>query len=109
MRHATVSANQGGGLRNAAGSMMLSDVAVNDNLGGYGIVNVEQGVLIADSKVNANQGGGLYNQVARATLNRVEVTGSSGSALVNTGSTPSNDDLLHRDEQQCDRQRWWAL
>jgi CSLREA domain-containing protein len=91
LRHASVSANQGGGLRNAAGSMMLSDVVVNDNLGGYGIVNVEQGVLtIADSKVNANQGGGLYNQVARATLNRVEVTGNSGSALVNTGSTASN-------------------
>jgi CSLREA domain-containing protein len=89
LRHAVLSANQGGGLRNAAGIATLTDVTVTDNPGGFGITNVEQGALtLTDGALRGNQGG-LQNQVANASLNRVEIVGNHDSGLVNIGSTAS--------------------
>lgn len=89
VRHATVTANQGGGVRNTGGALTMTDVAIVDNPGGFGVVNASQGVMtLTDSTVSGNQGG-VLNQAATATLNRVEVSGNTGSGVINSGVTTS--------------------
>lgn len=89
VRHATITANQGGGVRNTGGALTMTDVALVENPGGSGVANASQGVLtLTDSVVRGNQGG-VLNQAATATLNRVEVSGNTGSGVINSGVTTS--------------------
>ncbi|HHY58536.1 MAG TPA: S8 family serine peptidase [Chloroflexi bacterium] len=94
IRHAAIAANQGGGVRNTGGALTMTDVAIMENPGGFGVANANQGVLtLMDSVVRGNRGG-VLNQAATGALNRVEVSSNSGNGIINTGVSASTLTVL---------------
>ena len=91
MNNSTIRANQGDGISNLGGGLVLSNVRVLDNLGDYGIRNENNGTLtIDDSTISGNQGGGIYNNTSSVTLTNLLVNNNAGSGVYNTGATLSH-------------------
>ena len=90
MRNAAIAGNQGGGLRNEAGSVTLSTVDIISNTSGYGILNTGQATLdFTDGRLTLNRGGGLHNVLSTATLFGISIQGNGGNGVHNEGATLS--------------------
>ena len=91
LKDVSVLSNHGDGLFNNGGLATLTNVNVNDNLGGYGIINQSQGSLtFINGEVSGNQNGGIYNTVATATLTDLHVLNNAGAGgVANVGSATS--------------------
>jgi CSLREA domain-containing protein len=85
----TVADNQAGGIYNNGGGLVLNDVSVTGNIGGYGLRNQNQASLFFNGgSVSANQGGGIYNTYSTANLVNLTISGNSlGSGVYNTGAS----------------------
>lgn len=88
----TITANHNGGIYNAGGLLNLTNVAVDNNLSGYGLSNTNNGSLTySGGSVSGNQGGGVYNNGSPATLTNLNViSNSAGSGVYNIASVSSS-------------------
>jgi len=87
--NSSVDSNHGGGISNNGGGLVLSDVRVTNNTGGFGILNQNLAVLNFNGGfVSGNQGGGISNAASSATLNNLHIAdNTSGGGVRNGGST----------------------
>lgn len=87
--NSTVAGNQGGGISNDGGLLLLTNVHVIGNSGDYGVSNRNQAEMeYTGGVVGGNQGGGIYNTTSTATLSNLTVIDNSGGPGVhNQGST----------------------
>ncbi|HLF26313.1 MAG TPA: choice-of-anchor Q domain-containing protein [Anaerolineae bacterium] len=85
-----VANNQGGGIRNDGGSVVLKNAEIFGNTGGYGILNQNTANLsLEGGRVSGNQGG-IYNSTSFATLSGASIisnTGGGGVVNLGTGMT----------------------
>ena len=81
-----VQSNQGGGIRNDGGSLMLHNVNVISNTGGYGVDNRQGSLSFNGGQVIGNQGGvHNSNNFSGASLTNLTIMGNSNSGVTNTG------------------------
>ena len=85
----TIKTNQGGGLHNKAGGLLLNNIEVLSNFNGFGITNEQQGQLqFTGGKVSENIGGGIRNDGSTASLSNLTINGNTiGGGLNNKGTT----------------------
>jgi uncharacterized repeat protein (TIGR01451 family) len=97
MHDSSVINNQGGGVHNSAGLLILNNVQVSDNSAGFGITIHNQGVMTFNGgTVSNNQGGGIYIKDSHApTLTDLTITGNSqGSGICNESFSGSSSFTL---------------
>ena len=84
-----VSDNQAGGIYNDGGNVVLTDVSITGNTGGYGLRNQNQASLSFNSgSVIGNQVGGIYNTYSSANLSDLLISGNlNGSGVYNFGTS----------------------
>lgn len=97
LSNSTVDANQGGGITNDGGGLMLSNVNIINNTGDYGIRNQNHGPFTFDGGlVSGNQGGGIYNSTSSATLSNLSiVSNTGGGGVYNSGATLTHLTMNH--------------
>ncbi len=88
LNDSTVTANQGSGLSNNGGLVVLTNVHVNNN-SSYGIRNHSVGTLTFDGgTVSGNSAGGIYNAASTTTLTNLTISeNTNGSGVYNLGNT----------------------
>jgi len=91
LKDVSILSNHGDGLLNHGGLATLTNVTIKNTLGGYGVMNTNQGSLdFTGGEVSGNQNGGIYNTVATATLTNLTVINNTGAGgVANVGSATS--------------------
>lgn len=96
MSNSVVTDNFVGGIFNNGGGMVLTNVDVTHNNGGFGLQNLNQGSLTYNGgEVSGNQGVGISNATATAILSNLVITNNVGSGVSNSGATLSHLTLSH--------------
>jgi hypothetical protein len=83
MNDSVVEDSQPGGIHNDAGGLLLNNVSISNNTGGYGLVNQNHASLSYDGgQVSGNQGGGIFNQASTANLSNLSISTNTGGGGV---------------------------
>ena len=83
--------NQGGGLHNLSGGLILNNVQILNNFNGFGITNELGQLQFTDGIVSDNIGGGLRNDEGTAVLGGLIINGNTlGGGIHNKGTVKSN-------------------